>query len=69
MITAAGVSAGIDMVLNLAVKVAGVQFAQAIQLGIEYDPEPLFDISSFEKTDSKIRNALQERMTAAFEPK
>lgn len=67
VITAAGVSAGIDMALNLAIKVAGVPFAQAIQLGMEYDPEPPFDVGSPEKADSKIRNALQERMAAAFE--
>ncbi|HEV3269667.1 MAG TPA: DJ-1/PfpI family protein [Candidatus Rhabdochlamydia sp.] len=69
VITAAGVSAGIDMALNLAIKVAGVPFAQATQLGMEYDPEPPFDVGSPEKADSKIRNALQERMTAVFEPK
>jgi putative intracellular protease/amidase len=40
IVTAAGVSAGIDMALTLAAKVAGEQVAQAIQLGIEYDPQP-----------------------------
>ena len=38
MITAAGVSAGIDMALTLAARIAGDEVAQAIQLGIEYDP-------------------------------
>jgi putative intracellular protease/amidase len=42
VITAAGVSAGIDMALQLAARVAGDELAQAIQLGIEYDPEPPF---------------------------
>lgn len=41
IITAAGVSAGIDMSLFLAAKIAGKDFAQALQLGIEYDPAPL----------------------------
>ena len=41
IITAAGVSSGIDMALRLAAKVAGPEAAQAIQLGIEYDPQPL----------------------------
>ena len=46
MITAAGVSAGIDMALTLAARIAGDEVAQAIQLGIEYDPEPPFDAGS-----------------------
>jgi transcriptional regulator GlxA family with amidase domain len=43
LMTAAGVSAGIDMALTLAARLAGEEVAQAIQLGIEYDPEPPFD--------------------------
>jgi len=46
VITAAGVSAGIDMALTLAALIAGDEVAQAIQLGIEYDPEPPFDAGS-----------------------
>jgi putative intracellular protease/amidase len=46
VITAAGVSAGIDMALRLAAHVAGDETAQAIQLAIEYDPEPPFDAGS-----------------------
>jgi putative intracellular protease/amidase len=42
IITAAGVSAGIDMALMLAARIGGDRLAQAIQLGIEYDPEPPF---------------------------
>jgi transcriptional regulator GlxA family with amidase domain len=38
IITAAGVSSGIDMALTLAAHVAGDKAAQSIQLGIEYDP-------------------------------
>jgi len=45
-VTAAGVSAGIDMGLALAARIAGDQVAQAIQLGIEYDPQPPFDAGS-----------------------
>jgi transcriptional regulator GlxA family with amidase domain len=43
IITAAGVSAGIDMALHLARRVAGDTVAHAIQVGIEYDPHPPFD--------------------------
>jgi putative intracellular protease/amidase len=46
VITAAGVSAGIDMALVLAARIAGPEVAQAIQLAIEYDPQPPFDAGS-----------------------
>ncbi len=46
VMTAAGVSAGIDMALTLAARIAGDAVAQAIQLGIEYDPLPPFDAGS-----------------------
>ncbi len=49
VITAAGVSAGIDMALTLAARVAGDAVARAIQLGIEYDPQPPFDSGSLAK--------------------
>jgi putative intracellular protease/amidase len=45
-VTAAGVSAGIDMALTLAGRIAGDRVAQAIQLGIEYDPQPPYDTGS-----------------------
>lgn len=43
IITAAGVSAGIDMALTLAALIAGDEVAKAIQLLLEYDPKPPFD--------------------------
>jgi transcriptional regulator GlxA family with amidase domain len=46
IMTAAGVSAGIDMGLTLAARLAGDEVAQTIQLGIEYDPQPPFDAGS-----------------------
>jgi transcriptional regulator GlxA family with amidase domain len=42
LVTAAGVSSGFDMALALAARIAGDTLAQAIQLGIEYDPQPPF---------------------------
>jgi transcriptional regulator GlxA family with amidase domain len=54
IVTAAGVSAGIDMALFLAAQIAGDQVAQAIQLGIEYDPQPPFDCGSLEKAPDDI---------------
>jgi putative intracellular protease/amidase len=54
VITAAGVSSGIDMALLLASRIAGDQFAQGIQLLIEYDPQPPFDAGSKEKAPPEI---------------
>ncbi len=54
VITAAGVSAGIDMALTLATRIAGETVAQAIQLGIEYDPDPPFHSGSPDKAPSDI---------------
>jgi putative intracellular protease/amidase len=61
IVTAAGVSAGIDMGLTLAAKIAGDQVAQAIQLGIEYDPQPPFDAGSPEKAPAEIVELLTAR--------
>ena len=54
VITAAGVSSGIDMALRLAALIAGPEVAQAIQLAIEYDPQPPFDAGSPEKAPPEI---------------
>jgi transcriptional regulator GlxA family with amidase domain len=54
ILTGAGVSAGIDMALTLASRVAGAKVAQAIQLGIEYDPAPPFDAGSPEKAPAEL---------------
>ncbi|WIX91708.1 DJ-1/PfpI family protein [Amycolatopsis sp. DG1A-15b] len=43
VITAAGVSAGIDLALFLAAELAGEEVARAVQLAVEYDPRPPFD--------------------------
>lgn len=53
-ITAAGVTAGIDMALHLVGREAGPEVAQAVQLGIEYDPDPPFDSGSPEKAPPEI---------------
>lgn len=54
VITGAGVSAGIDMALTLAGKVAGDEVAMAIQLGIEYDPAPPYDAGAPSKAPADI---------------
>lgn len=67
IITAAGVSAGIDMALALAAKLAGQEVAEAIQLGIEYDPEPPFAAGSTLKANPVMVEALRARFQTAFE--
>lgn len=59
IMTAAGVSAGIDMALRLVGRIAGDELAQAIQLGIEYDPDPPFDAGSPEKAPAAIVAAVR----------
>jgi transcriptional regulator GlxA family with amidase domain len=59
VITAAGVSAGIDMALYLVGRELGPEAAQAIQLAIEYDPEPPFDAGSPEKAPAQIVEMLR----------
>jgi len=67
IITAAGVSAGIDMALTLAAKTSGERVAKSLQLGIEYDPEPPFDSGSPKKADSELLESLREKMIHFFE--
>lgn len=54
LVTAAGVSAGIDMALTLLARTAGDDMAQAIQLAIEYDPAPPFDAGSPDKAPAHV---------------
>jgi len=60
-VTAAGVSAGIDMALALAGQIHGDKVAQAIQLGIEYDPQPPHDAGSPAKAPAVIVEAMRAR--------
>jgi transcriptional regulator GlxA family with amidase domain len=59
-VTAAGVSAGIDMALELANRIAGDIAAQAIQLGLEYDPQPPHDAGSPDKAPAEIVANMRE---------
>jgi hypothetical protein len=49
------------MALSLAEKIAGRQVAEAIQLGIEYDPQPPFDAGAPEKAPKEVVEALRSR--------
>ena len=60
IVTAAGVSSGIDMALTLVGKIAGDTVAQAIQLAIEYDPQPPHDAGSTSKAPPEIVELLRK---------
>jgi putative intracellular protease/amidase len=60
VVTAAGVSSGIDMALALAREEAGEDVAKAIQLSIEYDPQPPFDAGSLEKAGERIAEMVRK---------
>jgi hypothetical protein len=53
-VTAAGVSAGVDMGLTLAAAIAGGRTAEAIQLLLEYDPQPPFDSGAVDTAPAEI---------------
>jgi putative intracellular protease/amidase len=67
IITAAGVSSGIDMALHLAGEIAGKEMAQVIQLIIEYDPQPPFNSGSMEKAGAGIVEIAKQAASAAFQ--
>lgn len=59
IVTGAGVSAGIDMALALVAEMNGVEAAQAVQLALEYDPQPVTDAGSPEKAPAGLVDALR----------
>src|SRR3981189_73711 len=58
VITAAGVSSGIDFAFIVATEIAGETTARTIQLGIEYDPAPPFDSGSPDRASAAIKSAV-----------
>ncbi len=64
IITAAGVSAGIDMALGLVDQLHGRDMAEVMQLAIEYDPQPPFDAGS----PATARPEIVEIVRAAMSP-
>ena len=59
--TGGGVTAGIDVALTVAAEIAGRATAEAIQLGIEYDPQPPFASGSPERADPAVLKAVLAR--------
>lgn len=62
IVTAAGVSAGIDLALWLAGEIAGREQAEAIQLIIEYDPHPPFDAGHMSKASKETHKLANQMM-------
>jgi DJ-1/PfpI family len=59
VITAAGVSSGIDMALVFAARLAGDEVARAIQLSVEYDAQPPFDTGTPAKAPGPIQDMVR----------
>ena len=64
-VSGAGVSAGIDMALALTGRVHGPATAEAIQLVIEYDPQPPFDAGAPHKASDQVKQAASTMLAAA----
>ncbi len=62
IITAAGVSSGIDMALRLSELLVDDVAARAMQLMVEYDPQPPFDAGSVDKAGEEVMARLAEYM-------
>ena len=60
IITAAGVSSGIDMELRLVELLVDRTAGQAAQLMIEYDPQPPFDSGAVHKSDDTVMTRVIE---------
>lgn len=63
-ITAAGVSAGIDMAIYLVSLLVGEKAAKAAQLSIEYDPKPMYNSGNFLEADPAVIE-LSEKIMAS----
>ncbi|NYJ38079.1 DJ-1/PfpI family protein [Nocardiopsis aegyptia] len=68
-VSAAGVSAGIDMALALAGRLWGPVMAQTVQLAIEYDPRPPFGAGSPHSAPAEVVEFLRERSDRVLRPR
>lgn len=62
-ITAAGVSAGIDMALYLCDELVGEDETKAIQLMLEYDPKPIYNAGNVETCEPEIIKIAEKKLT------
>jgi cyclohexyl-isocyanide hydratase len=70
-ITGGGVTSGIDFALAVVAELKGAEAAKAVQLGIEYDPQPPFDAGSPERAGpalvARVTEAARQRQTKRLE--
>jgi transcriptional regulator GlxA family with amidase domain len=66
VITAAGVSAGIDMALQLVALERGEEMAQTVQLLIEYDPQPPFNTGSSSKASPAMIDKAKKMLNEIY---
>jgi cyclohexyl-isocyanide hydratase len=66
IVTGGGVTAGIDFALRLIGEIAGERAAQAIQLAIEYDPQPPFDAGSPQRADPDLVQQVLDNASASL---
>jgi cyclohexyl-isocyanide hydratase len=66
-ITAGGVTAGIDFGLQVAARLRSEQYAQMLQLMLEYDPQPPFRAGSPDGAGVELTKHVQERRASAVE--
>jgi cyclohexyl-isocyanide hydratase len=59
VITGGGVTAGIDFALQLVAELEGPELAQSLQLGMEYDPQPPFDVGSPARAPAPLTEKLR----------
>ena len=65
LISAGGVTAGVDFGLSVVAEIAGEAAARAAQLGIEYDPAPPFDSGHPDRAPAAVKSALSDRYDKA----
>ena len=62
VITAGGVTSGIDFALTVIAEIAGREFAESVQLGLEYNPQPPFEGGHPDAADPKLVTLLLDRV-------
>jgi transcriptional regulator GlxA family with amidase domain len=65
VITSAGITAGIDMALTMTVLQHGQEYAEAVQLGLEYDPAPPTDSGTPAKAKPEVLTFVRDALTAS----
>ena len=65
VITAGGVTSGIDFGLRMVAEIAGESVAQAVQLSLEYDPDPPFSSGHPDRASAAVKTMVSPRYETA----